>query len=289
MKKKILLQIDHDDHASTFDSIVAFDSDIDHLLTYSGVTPIQVEPIVHGSIFTRGPKDLHNTAIFFGGSDVEKTAELFEQAKKCFFGPLQVSMMVDPNGSNTTAVAAVLCAQKHVELEGQKVVVLAATGPVGQRISTLTASARAQVTVCSRSLERAAKVCDKIGKKTGTTLTPAEAGVPLQAAQQIESADIVFAAGAAGIELLDENWMSKNTNIKLALDINAVPPVGIAGIEVTDNAKTRGSITCYGAIGIGQLKMTIHKACIARLFQTNDIHLDTDEIFKIGLELIQPN
>lgn len=285
MKKKVLLQIDHDDNASSFDSIVAIDSKIDHLLTYSDVTPIQIESIVHGAIFTRGPQDLHNTAIFFGGSDVEKTVELFEQAKKCFFGPMQVSMMADPNGSNTTAAAAVLCSQKHVELANQKVVILAATGPVGQRISRLTAAAGANVTVCSRSLERASKVCKQISAETDANLTPAEAGVPIQASKQIESADVVFAAGAAGIELLDEGWMARNTNVKLALDINAVPPVGIAGIDVTDKAEIRGKVTCYGAIGIGQLKMKIHKACIARLFETNDVRLDTDEIFKIGQDL----
>ena len=285
MKKKILLQIDHDDHASTFDSIVAIDSGIDHLLTYSNVTPIQIESIVHGCIFTRGPKDLHSTAIYFGGSDVEKTVELFEQAKKCFFGPLQVSMMADPNGSNTTAAAAVLCAQKHVDLKDKNVVVLAATGPVGQRICRLCASAGASVTVCSRSLERAEKICDQIDSETDSTLIPAEAGVPLEAAMQAKDTDVVFAAGAAGVQLLNEEWLSNQPNVQVALDINAVPPVGISGIEVTDKAETRNSVICYGAIGVGQLKMKIHKACIKKLFECNDAQLDTNEIYEVGSSL----
>ena len=286
MKKKILLQIDHDDHASSFDSIVAVDSGVDHLLPFSEVTPIQIEPIIHGGIFTRGPKDLKNTAVFFGGSDVGKTEELFAQAKKCFFGPLKVSMMADPNGSNTTAAAAVLCAQRHIDLKGKNVTVLAATGPVGQRISQLTSSAGAKVFVGSRSLERANQVCKAISDKTGNKLTPVEASVPPMAAEATSDSEVVFAAGAAGIEMLSDNWLNENNATKIALDINAVPPLGIAGIQFSDNGETRNSKICYGAIGIGQLKMKIHKRCIARLFESNDALLDIEEVYAIGREML---
>jgi len=286
MKKKVLLQFDHEEHASSFDSIVAIDSEIDHLLTYSQVTPIQIEPLIHGAIFTRGPKDLNQTAAFFGGSDVGRSIELFEQAQKCFFGPLKISMMSDPNGSNTTAAAAVLCALKHGPLTGKSVTVLAATGPVGLRISRLAAGAGANVKVCSRSLTRAKKACKVIESQTGKSTEPFESTVPAKAADAADGADIVFAAGAAGIELLDADWLLNNKSASLALDINAVPPVGIAGIESMDNGTERNSKICYGAIGIGQLKMKIHKHCIAKMFESNDQILDTDEIFSIGEQII---
>lgn len=286
MKKKILFQFDHDAHASSFDSVVAVDSGVDHLLTYPGTSPIQIESLIHGGMFTRGPKDLRQTAAFFGGSNVAKTTELFEQAQKCFFGPLRISLMSDPNGSNTTAAAAVLSAQQHTDLNGKSVCVLAATGPVGQRISHLCAKAGAIVSVCSRRHSRAQQVCDAIEKATNQKLIAVEAGVPLTAAKATEDADLVFAAGAAAIELLDENWLTSNTRAQLALDINAVPPVGISGIDVTDRGEIRADKICYGAIGIGQLKMKIHKACIMQLFESNDQVLDTDEIFSIGQNLV---
>ena len=286
MKKKVLLQIDHDEHASSFDSLVAIDSSVDHLLTYSSVTPIQIQPIIHGAIFTRGSKDLNNTAAFFGGSDVGRSIELFEQTRKCFFGPLRISMMSDPNGSNTTAAAAVLCAMQHTDLKDKHVTVLAGTGPVGQRISRLVASAGAKVTVCSRRMNRAQQVCDHIEKQTGIAAIPREAAVPATAAAATEESEIVFAAGAAGIQLLDESWLESNQSAELVLDINAVPPVGIAGIESMDKGESRHSKICYGAIGIGQLKMKIHKRCIAALFESNEHSLGTDEIFQIGEQLI---
>ena len=194
-------------------------------------------------------------------------------------------MMSDPNGSNTTAAAAVLCAQQHIDLAGKKVFVLAATGPVGQRICRICAKAGAEVFACSRSLSRAREVCTVIENETQCKLVPVEAGVQLVAAKATQQADVVFAAGAAGVEMLDAAWLEQNNQTKLALDINAVPPVGIAGIEVMDRGENRHNKICYGAIGIGELKMKIHKACIARLFESNDQLLDTDKIFEIGLQI----
>ena len=82
--------------------------------------------------------------MFFGGSDVGATEALVSAAKACFFGPVRVSLMSDPNGSNTTAAAAVISVEKHVALSGQVVTVLAATGPVGRRIVELAATLGAE-------------------------------------------------------------------------------------------------------------------------------------------------
>ena len=85
----------------------------------------------------RSPDDLWRTAIFLGGSDVGTAEAVLEQIRETFFGPLRVSVMVDPHGANTTAAAAVLAATKHVRLQSATAVVLAATGPVGQRVVRL--------------------------------------------------------------------------------------------------------------------------------------------------------
>ena len=285
MKKKILIQIDHDDHASTFDSVVAIDSGVDHLLSYANVTPIQIQNIVHGAIFTRSTKSLKSTAMFFGGSNVSKTEELFSQAKKCFFGPLRISLMTDPNGSNTTAVAAVLSAQKHFDLAGKKVTVLAGTGPVGMRIGQLCAAAGAEVKICSRRLERAESVCELIESRTGNRPAPVQAAVPTEARSVVTDTEILFAAGAAGVELLDEGWEADSKSLQMAIDINAVPPVGIAGVDVMDDGADREGRICYGAIGVGKLKMDIHRAAIAALFESNDLTVDLKEIFELGKRL----
>src|SRR5687768_8505619 len=97
-KAKILLQLDPDPHASVFDAVVAIDAGIDHLLPRQDVEPSQVRDLVHGAIFTRGLDDLHQTAIFVGGSNVVDGEAILEQVKKTFFGPMRVSVMFDANG-----------------------------------------------------------------------------------------------------------------------------------------------------------------------------------------------
>ena len=65
----------------------------------------------------------------------------------------------------------------------------------------------------------------------------------------------------------------------MAIDLSAVPPAGLAGIEVTDKATSRDGMACYGAIGVGGMKMKIHKAAIRQLFAANDQVLDAEEIY----------
>src|SRR5881398_305308 len=131
--RKLLLHLDTSPHPSAFDRIVALDAGADEVLSYGAVAEDAVRDLVHGAIFTRGPKDLHNTAIFIGGSDMAAGERLLAAARKAFFGPMRVSVMLDSNGSNTTAVAAVTKLQQAGEVKNRRALVTAATGPVGMR------------------------------------------------------------------------------------------------------------------------------------------------------------
>lgn len=152
--KKILIQLDTDSLPSTFDRVVAIDAGVDELFSYGGVTPENVETLVHGAIFTRKPSDLANTAIFVGGSQVAAGTALLQAVRKAMFGPFKVSVMMDSNGSNTTAAATVLAAARHLDLANTTAVVLGGTGPVGSRVAQLLLSQGATVRLVSRSLER---------------------------------------------------------------------------------------------------------------------------------------
>lgn len=285
-KPRILVQLDGDAHASVFDAVVAVDSEVDQLLQYHSIEPEQVRDLIHGAMFTRGPQDLHNTAAFIGGADVAKGEALLEAAKRCFFGPMRVSLMLDANGANTTAAAAVLAAARHVDLSQSQALVLAATGPVGQRAVRLLAAAGCSVRVGSRSEDRAAAACDSVrAVVSDAQLTPMATGDAGQTAAALEGVDVVIAAGAAGIELLSTEQRAASASLKVVVDLNAVPPLGIGGIEVTDKAVERDGTFCYGAIGVGGTKMKIHKAAIKRLFESNDQVLDAEEIFAIGQQL----
>ena len=284
--QRILIQLDTDAHASVFDRVVAVDAQADHIFSYANVTPEDVTGLVHGAIFTRGPKDLANTAVFIGGNNVAAGEELLRRVCATFFGPMRVSVMMDSSGSNTTAAAAVLAAMKHLKLRGAPALVLGGTGPVGQRVAHLLAAEGALVRVGSRTTERAQEICQVVSAAVPqAAVSPQATGTPDELLQAIDGVELVIAAGAAGVELLPADRRRQCGTLKVAIDLNAVPPVGLPGVEVMDKAVERDGAVCYGAIGVGGLKMKIHKAALRRLFETNDAVLDTAAIFEIGQKL----
>ncbi len=288
-KPKILIQLDTDSKASVFDAVVAIDSGVEQLLQYSGIRPEDVRGLVHGAMYTRGPSDLKNTAIFIGGSNVTEGEAIAAIARDTLFDPFRVSIMLDSNGANSTAAAAVLSASKHISLENSTSLVLAATGAVGQRVCRILANAQSHVTVASRSLDRSRECIDRL-VASGVSASRLTAACSTDAAtlkSALAESQLVFGCGAAGARLLDAAQLQSATELRVAIDLNAVPPMGIEGIELTDKGVQRGNRFDYGALGVGGLKMKIHKACIAALFESNVRFLDCEEMLTIGKEIIK--
>jgi len=284
--RKLLLHLDTSPHPSAFDRIVALDAGADEVLSYGAVAEDAVRDLVHGAIFTRGPKDLHNTAIFIGGSDMAAGERLLAAARKAFFGPMRVSVMLDSNGSNTTAVAAVTKLQQAAgELRGRRAVVAASTGPVGMRAAGLLARAGADVVVTSRRQEGAAAAAAAIRQRFGQDVRPMAMADPSSAASVLEGAELLLSAGGAGVCLVPRDAWTGRAGLRAVADVNAVPPLGIEGVEATDNGVDRGGAAAFGALGVGGLKMKIHKACLARLFERNDLVLDAETIADVAKDV----
>ena len=283
--KKLLLQLDSSPYPSVFDRVVAHDGGADDTLSYGSVTEDAVRDLVHGAIFTRGPKDLHNTAIFVGGSDMAAGERLLKAVAKSFFGPLRTSVMLDSNGSNTTASAAVakLIAAAG-DVRGRRAVVTAGTGPVGLRAAGLLARAGASVVVTSRKPAAPALIA-AITSRFGGSVSSLVMADAASAAAALEGAELVLNAGPAGVCLIPKAAWAGRQGLTAIADVNAVPPLGVDGIEVTDDGAERDGVIVFGALGVGKLKMRIHKACIARLFERNDLVLDAETIFELGREI----
>lgn len=282
-KRKILIQLDTDPHPSSFDAVVAVDSGADVLLSHGSVSPDAVEGLVHGAMFTRKPSELARTAIFVGGRNVSRAEELMAAVTRAFFGPFRVSVMLDASGANTTAAAAVLSAAKEVPLAGARALVLGGTGPVGQRVALLLAREGARVWVGSRTLDRARDVCESIkGRHVDAVVAGLATGEADSIAKHPEHFQIIVAAGAAGARLLRVDQLAAHSKLRVVVDLNAVPPSGIEGVEPTDAGREANGVKHYGALGVGGLKMKIHRAALARLFEANDHVLDAEEIYAIG-------
>jgi len=285
--KKLLFQLDTDPYPSVFDTVVAYDGGADHVTGYGNVTPQNVGALVDGTIFTRAPKDKKYTAIFIGGSNMAAGQELFRSVKKKFFANFRVSVMLDSNGSNTTAAAGVAMLTRSGSIAGKRAVVLAGTGPVGLRAAALLAKEGANVALTSRKRERAENACLQIKERFGVSVSPIEAVDNTARGAALKGTHVVFAAGAAGAQLLEESHWQNNPSIELMADANATPPLGIAGVDMMDKAANRHGKTTYGSIGFGGLKLLVHRACIGKLFDSDNQVFDAEEIYAIAKSMAQ--
>ncbi len=216
---------------------------------------------------------------------METGQKLLTAVQQCFFPGFQVSIMLDSNGSNTTAAAAVAKLATSSSLIGKKAVILAGTGPVGQRAAAMLAQEGAEVSITARTIERAITACNNIKTRFNVDVTPIEAFDNRARGLAIEDAHIVLATGATGVELLSLEQWQDNSNIELIADANATPPLGIGGTDMMDKGTLRHGKIIWGAIGFGVLKLALHRACIAKLFEGNTQVLDAENIFALAKEM----
>ena len=286
MTKKLLYQFDTDPTASVFDSVVAYDGGADQVIGIGNVNPQNVLAMVDGCIYTRAPKDKQFTAIFVGGSSLTEGQAVFDAIKKRFFSNFRVSVMFDSNGSNTTAAAAVANIVNTCDVSGKKAVILGGTGPVGQRAAALLSLEKADVFITSRSIEKAEQISAEINKRFDTNVKALPGGTNDERVASISGASIVMATGASGVVLLNKKDWIESESIEVVCDANAMPPLGIDGVELNDKAKEIGGKKAFGAIGFGGLKISVHRECVSRLFHSNDGIFDAEEIYRIAKEML---
>jgi hypothetical protein len=286
--KKILIQLDTDEHPSTFDAIVAHDADADVLLSHGGIEPDAVRGLVQSAFFTRAPGD-SNMAVWVGGSSVGAGEEVLEQVKDAFFGPFRVSVMLDSNGCNTTACTTVARLASEIDLEGRRVVIVGA-GAVGLRAAKLLIDEGCDVSVSGIPKDR---FKGKEYRRARGLTTAEERGIRIAEPEDdaalkdlLDGASLVLAAGPAGIELLPGSVWRELDSIEVLADFNAAEPLGIEGTDAQDDLKEYDGKRVLGALAIGGPKMKVHKTCVRRLFETNEAVLDVDGVYEIAKELL---
>jgi len=285
--RKLLLQLDSSRLPSVFDQVVAYDAAADVVMSYGGVTEGDVRDLIHGCIFTRGPKDLHNTAVWIGGSNMTAGEQLLAMAQDALFPPLSVSIMLDSNGSNTTAVAAVVKIEQTLgDMKGKKVLILAGTGPVGQRAAGLLAKGGAHVTITSRKPEQGDKARQFISARFDVHVEAVTLNDPSRLPELCQGIEVLLNSGPAGVQMVPKSAWTGVKTLKIAVDLNAVPPLGIEGIDVNDAGVKKNGVTVFGAFGVGNFKTKLHKACVVQLFERNDLVLDAETIADLARELV---
>jgi len=267
----LLFYLDTDVKASPFDICMAYDVGYDAVIPYENVTPEDANTIVQDALLSRGPKGVKHTAFLIGGKNAERAEDVFKAAKDAMFPPFKTSIIVDPAGAYTTAAAMVAKAESAVlesklgELKDKTCAILG-TGAVGQIAAVLLAKIGCNVMIVSLNPKRvdgkehAENMGRLLAKDHGVQVQGVFAPTPAAKIEVLKKADVVMCAGIKGIRLVDKDMLNEVKHIKVMLDINAVPPFGVEGIELKDDMKEMmPGIFTIGALTVGNLKHKVEK------------------------------
>jgi len=297
MEKQYLLHmITPDKNLSAFDVNMAIDAGWT-TTPYLGVELDEIATIVQDAIFSRGPKGLKRTGLFIGGKDMHMAMDMFNAAKEAMFPPFEISVFTDPSGAFTTAAAMVAAVAHQLkikngeELKGQHILVLGGTGPVGASSAVLAAKLGAKVTILGRAIDKANKVADLCNTRYGTLVVGIEGNVNDHIDELLQDADVIFATAKAGVQILNEKQIESAPKLKVAADLNAVPPAGIAGINLHDNGISINDNN-IGAVGIGPLTIgdikyhTQQELLIQMHNAESPLYLHFEDAFKVAIEQV---
>jgi threonine dehydrogenase-like Zn-dependent dehydrogenase len=256
-------------------------------LAFGHITSENLADVVQGAIFPRGPDGLANTAFWVGGSKVRDGEAVFEAAQKLFFDPFRPSIMLDSDGSNTTAAACVARVRGAVALKGARAAVIG-VGPVGQRTAELLRREGAEVTlltlppdVMERGYRRASGVT--VAQDAGFEVVEPASSDELDAALADHLA--VFAAGPAGTRVLRRSGWTQE-GVSVVVDYSAADPVGVEGVDRTDDLKKGDGVLKLGALAVGGPKMKLQKRCVQQMFETKGTVMDLDGVYDVAVAVL---
>ncbi len=283
---------------SPFDVNMAVDAGWVTPIPYINVEPSEVRGLVQDVIFSRSPKGLKKTGIFIGGRDTKQAMDMLKTAKNSMVPPFEVSVFADPSGAFTTAAGMVAAVEREMQnkfdssLQEQNVLILGGTGPVGQVAAVIAAQAGAHVKLVGRQLDKTRRIADLCSQEFGKGEITVDAGADADKAEFMQTTDIVFATGAAGIELLSAELIAAAPQLKVAADVNAVPPAGIAGVDpFHDGDPLPGSgsgAVGIGALAIGNIKYQAQIRLLKKMIDWEEpMYLHYDHAFQVAREYIK--
>ncbi len=285
---------------SPFDVNMALDAGWVSAVPYINVEPSEVRGLVQDAIFSRSPKGLKRTGIFIGGRETKQAMDMLKLAKNSMVPPFEVSVFADPSGAFTTAAGMVAIVEKTLmekfdtTLEGKNILALGGTGPVGQAAAVIAAKAGANVRIIGRQLSKAERIAELCSEEFADGEITISAGADADKGEYIQTTDVVFATGAAGIQLLNKEHIAAAAQLKVAADVNAVPPAGIAGVDAFDNGKAiEGSVSGavgIGALAIGNVKYQAQNRLLRKMLEAEKpIYLHFEHAFEVARDFIKEN
>ncbi|PCJ30360.1 MAG: methylenetetrahydromethanopterin dehydrogenase [Gammaproteobacteria bacterium] len=298
-KRSVFHMLNPMKYNSPFDINMAVDSGYDVVVPYSNVKLEEVEGLTQDAIFSRGPAGVKQTGLFIGGRDIGLAMDMLDAAKKAMMPPFAMSVFADPSGAFTTAGALVAAVEAQLknnfnqDLKGSRAIVFGGTGPVGLATAVIAAQQGADTTIVDHfSLDTALEYAAEAKERYGVDLHATTAASDADKARLISDADLVFCTAKAGIEVLNASVLGDAKQLKVAGDVNAVPPLGIAGIGIMDlgeplkHASNSTGAVGIGALAIGNIKYKLQHALLKETLENDAIFLDFRNAFDGARKLV---
>jgi methylene-tetrahydromethanopterin dehydrogenase len=283
-------------HMSPFDVNMALDAGYDDVITYSNATIEDVYGLVQDAIFSRSPEGIKRTGMFIGGKRAIEALDMMDRAKKAMVPPFEISVFADPAGSFTTAAAMVACAKKALhdkfktDLKGKRIVVFGGTGVVAFASAVIASTDGAKaILVGYDGPERVRRLTMEANDRFGVDLGYADGTTEEQKAELAQGADMIFSAGPAGRQILSLEQIEPAKDLKVAADVNAVPPLGIEGVGIKDNgAPIEGtSAVGIGALAIGDVKYKTETGLFKEMIEAEKpVYLDFRAAYRLAQALV---
>ena len=299
-KRSIIHMIDPMAYVSPFDINMAVDAGYDVVIPYANVELSQINGLLQDAIFSRGPKGVKNTAVFIGGRNMDLAMKMLEAAKEAMVPPFEVSVLADPAGAFTTAAALVACVERELktkhgmELKDSKGIIFGGTGPVGIATGVIASLAGADITLVShQSIENAQSIANEYNASCSSTMSGTIGASDADKAYLLANVDIAFCTAKAGVEVLNDSVLGDSKALKVVGDVNAVPPLGVRGLETQDfGAPLTHAVSSKGAVGIGALavghiKYLTQQALLKLMLETDKpVYVDFRDAFSTARELV---
>lgn len=299
-KRSILHMLDPMPNNSPFDVNMALDAGFDIMMPYSNVKLEYVPNLTQDAIFSRGPAGVRKTAMFIGGRDMGLAVDMLRAAQQAMVPPFEISVFADPSGAFTTAAALVACVEKELrEKHGKalnecKALVFGGTGPVGIATGVIASLAGATTALVDHlSIDTAEDVAKEYNRLFKASLHGAVAKNDQEKASLIADTDIIFCTAKAGIQVLNATVLSQAKQLKVAGDVNAVPPLGIEGIKLKDfgvplmHAENSAGAVGVGSLAIGNIKYQLQIVLLKSMLETEKpVYLDFREAFRRAQDLV---
>ena len=293
--QRILHMITPLKHMSPFDVNMALDAGFDTAIPYTSVTLDDVTGLVQDAIFSRGPEGVKRTGMFIGGKRAIEALDMMKRAKAAMVPPFEISVFADPAGSFTTAAAMVACVKVALkekfstELTGKRIAIFGGTGVVGFASGVIAAIDGAHATLIGYDgPDRVRKLAEEANARFSVNIGYADGSTEEQKEELVRGADIIFAAGPAGKRLITLDQMKQAKHLRVVTDVNAVPPSGVEGVGVNDNATPILGVNAVGigALAVGNIKYKTEAGLFKEMIETEKpIYLDFREAYTLAQKL----